>query len=422
MTIHIDFDCFFVSAERTRYAPFRGVAAVVANRNDEAIFGGKALKTSAIVREPLGAFSGACYYDKFDGGDWRSHFMDGVRARGMVVAASYEARSHDIKTGTTLCEALKRCPKLQILPADLPFYMSLSADAAEFLEERVPVVEQYSIDEFFGSLDGFVKENDAERYLRNLQADIYKELRLPATIGAGANKSIAKLAAKSAKPFGVLIVKSADVKAFLSDKPVRALAGIGEKSARVLNRYGVKTLGDAIRSPSLLASFGKRGRDLLRELNGEQIRFEAQERERKQIGISRVFDPIYDRAEALRRLYILCGHLAYNVARRKKEPSGFTFVVGYKVFPCERVKVKVDRPFSEKLLRQIAKETFGAIDKNQSDAINYLAVTASDFNDRFVAGELFSWREDCKNRLVGNALQEARSKYGYGILTYAKAT
>jgi DNA polymerase-4 len=283
-------------------------------------------------------------------------------------------------------------------------------------------LEQYSIDEFFGSLDGFIKESETERYLRNMQADLYKELSLPASIGAGANKSIAKLAAKSAKPFGVLVVKNRDTKNFVNDKPIRALAGIGRKIGSYLERYGIKTLGDILGSPSLLTALGKNGRDLLRELNGEPIRFEADPRERKQIGISRVFDPIVDRDEALRRVLILCGHLAYNIARAKKEPRGFSFTIGYKVFPSEHIKIKTDRLFSEKLLRDIAKDAFREIDKNPLDAINYFAICACDFAGRFAAGELLHWQKDGKNRAVGDALYKARTKYGYGILTYAKST
>ncbi|MDR1451743.1 MAG: hypothetical protein LBI57_05390 [Helicobacteraceae bacterium] len=421
MTVHIDFDCFFVSAERTRCAPFRGAAAAVANGKDSAIFGGGGIKADAKAYDPVGVFSGAQYYDKFDGKDWRSHFMEGARVRGLVVSASYEARSHGVKTGTTLCEALKLCPKLKILPVDMSFYMSLSRAASDFLEARLPILEQYGIDEFFGSLDGFVKESDLDRYLRNLQADLYKELRLPASIGAGANRSIAKLAAKSAKPFGVLFVANDDVKNFINDKPIRALAGIGRKIGAYLERYGIKTLGDITRSPSLLASLGKSGRDLLRELNGETIKLAIGERERKQIGISRVFDPIFDRAEALRRLLILCGHLSYSIARAKKEPRGFSLVVGYKIFPSEHIRVKTERLFSEKLLREIAKEAFGEVDKNPSDAINYLAICASDFADK-VSPDLLLWQIDRKNRAVADALREARSKYGYDALTYAKST
>ncbi|MDR0665345.1 MAG: hypothetical protein LBF86_07500 [Helicobacteraceae bacterium] len=417
MIIHLDFDCFFVSAERTRYAPFRGAAAAVVKRNDAAIFGGETIKTNASAQKPPCASSG-----KFDGGDWRSHFLEGSRARGVVIAASYEARSFDVKTGTTLCEALRRCPKLRVLGADLPFYTSLSNAAAEFLEARVPVLERYSIDEFFGSLEGFIKEHEIERYLRNMQADLYKELRLPASIGAGANRSIAKLASKSAKPFGVLIVKDGDINGFINDKPIKALAGIGQKTGAYLERYGVRTLGDALRSPSLLTALGKNGRDLLRELQGERIALETDASERKQIGISRVFDPIFDRAEALRRLYILCGRLAYNIARSNKEPLSFTFIAGYEIFPNERVKIRADRPFSEKLLRQIAKEAFKTIDKNPSDAINYLAVSAGDFNDKPVVYGLFSYQEDRKNRRIDDAALKARSKYGYAALTYAKAT
>ncbi|MDR2034718.1 MAG: DNA polymerase IV [Helicobacteraceae bacterium] len=422
MIIHIDFDCFFVSAERTRNKALCGVPAVSANRNDAAIFGSNALKTSSKAQESLGAFSGACYYNKFGDGSWRDYFLEGKSVRGVVVAASYEARKYNIKTGTTLSEALKLCPELRILPTDMPFYMSLSRKTAEFLEARIPILEQYSIDEFFGSLDGFINEDETLRYLRNLQAEINKEFALPASIGASVNKSLAKLAAKSAKPFGVCVVKNSEIKDFIEDKPIRALAGIGRQMGAYLERYGVKTLGDVTRAPSLLDSFGKTGRDLLKELNGKAASQIAHKTARKQMGISRVFDPILDRQEALRRFLILCGHLAYHITMSKREPRAFTFSVGYRNSPSEHITIRSDRLFSEKTLCNLAKEAFGAIDKNPNDPINFLAISGGDFNDKPTSFNMLSWQDDYKNRAINEALSKTRAKYGYSVITYSKQT
>ncbi|GHV06451.1 hypothetical protein AGMMS50229_11280 [Campylobacterota bacterium] len=415
MIMHLDLDCFFVSAERTRNAALRGVPTVVANRNDTAIFGADKLGASKTAHEACGVFSGACYYNKF-GGSWESHFQENGRIRGMVVAASYEARSYEIKTGLALGEALKLCPKLKILPTDMPFYMSLSHSLAEYLESRIPKLEQFSIDEFFGELDGFVKPDETEKYIRHLQAAIYEEFSLPVTIGASTNKSIAKLAVKSAKPFGVRVVKAEEIAQFIDDKPLKMVAGIGRQTALRLKRYGASTLGDLVRSPTLLQSLGKNGQMLLEELRGKAHSVVMHNSERKQIGISRVFDPLIDRKELLRRAVILCGHLSYNILRHKKEPTSFNFVIGYDRFGYEHAKVNSDRVFSEALLVAIARETLKTIDKYSTEKVVYMAVSAGDFRSKDHTDELLNWQADRKNRALSNALQIVRSKYGYSAI------
>jgi DNA polymerase-4 len=422
MIIHLDLDCFFVSAERTRYKPFKGVPAVVANRNDTAIFSPKN-KPKAAFTERRGAFSGACYYNKFAGGkSWRDHFIENGKVRGMVVAASYEARALNIRTGTTLHEALRLCPTLQILPGDMPFYHKLSKTIADLLAERIPLLEQFSIDEFFGDLRGWIKDEETDRFIRELKQEVYKTLGLPSTIGASSSKLIAKLAAKSAKPFGTRVVFKEDIPSFIEDKPIEAIMGVGRQTAAYLKRFGVHTLGEALRAPPLLEGLGKNGQKLLRELRGEPSEQVLPESPRKSVGISRVFDPIEDRSEVERRLLILAEHLAFALSQLELEPGSFSFTVGYRSAPSKQVRVSNDRVFSEALLRRAASETFDEIADSCVDAVTYLGVSAGDFHAKRTTTNLLSYKDDLKNRTLNDATQKVRAKYGIDYLRYARDT
>lgn len=419
MIVHLDLDCFFVSAERTRYEPFRGAAAAVAGRNDTAIFADKPLRHTEFT-DAHGVFSGASYYDKFGGcKDWRKVFVENGKVRGLVLAASYEARSHGVKTGVSLSEALRLCPHLRILPSDLPFYISLSNALNDYLERQLPSLEQFGIDEFFADVKGFVREDETERFLRGLQAEIYKEFRLPISFGASSNRSLAKLAAKSAKPFGVRVVHSGEIGAFIEHKPVRAIAGIGSKTANHLARFGVHTLGDILRAPSLLESLGKNGRMLLAELRGENSLGIQNSQERKHIGISRTFDPVLDRAEVKRRLLVLGSHLSFNITKHRKEPTSFVVTVGYSASPPVQKHITAHRLFSEALLRAICSEAFDEIDCAKSDCVNYLSISAGDMHDRRQTNELLEWQRDIKQRKVGEAAGAIRAKYGHSLVHFA---
>lgn len=421
MIIHLDLDCFFVSAERTRTPELRGVPAVAVNRNDTAIFSNEA-KPKMAFGDYRGAFAGPCWYDKFGRSkDWREHFIENGKIRGIVVAASYEARSHEIKTGTPLGEALAKCPKLKVLPTDMPFYYGLSKELADFLQERIPVLEQFSIDEFFGDLSGWVEDNEVEGFIRDLQAEVYKKLQLPATIGASSTKAIAKLAAKSTKPFGTRVVKPGEIAGFIENKPIRALAGIGRQTAAHLERFGVKTLGEAVRAPSLLEAMGKNGRRILAELKGEGGAGVEIASPRKRIGISRTFDPLSDRAEVRRRSMVLARHLAFTITSLGLEPTHFQISIGYRYGGGNSLSLSSGRIFSEPLLRHLVREHFAALDIQPGYAVTYLGLNAGGFATRHTPQtfSLLDLEGDRKNRRLSDAAQHVRAKYGVDTLCWA---
>ena len=153
MIIHLDLDCYFVSAERVRSPYLKGKAVVVCKGSDHTIFSTE--DTKSVMTERVGAFNSLFQHErKWDGFDpfaWKKEFIDSAgRVHGIVIARSYECKPYGIKTGTTLSDALKMCPNLVVVQGDHLFYQLLSGRLREFLQTKIPVLEQYSIDEFWG--------------------------------------------------------------------------------------------------------------------------------------------------------------------------------------------------------------------------------------------------------------------------------
>jgi DNA polymerase-4 len=178
MKIHLDLDAFFVAAHRSIDSSLLNKPCVVVKRNDKEIFSEKA----KIYNLNKGAFTSEIIVSekKLD----KNYFLENGKIRGIVVTASYEARKFGIKTGMTLKESLSIYPKLKVILPDYKLYHLLSYKLKLFLKRKIPAVEQYSIDEFFGDLEGWVEEDKIEKFLKELQKEIFQKFKLPISIGA----------------------------------------------------------------------------------------------------------------------------------------------------------------------------------------------------------------------------------------------
>lgn len=163
MIIHLDLDCYFVSAERTRSPYLKGKPVVVCKGTDRTIFSKEDHKS--VMTQRAGGFNSLFQHERqfkeFDTSLWKDEFIDEQgRVSGIVIAKSYECKPYGITTGTTLSDALKMCPDLLVVQGDHLFYQLLSGELREFLQTKIPVLEQYSIDEFWGDLNGWEEDED----------------------------------------------------------------------------------------------------------------------------------------------------------------------------------------------------------------------------------------------------------------------
>lgn len=169
--------------------------------------------------------------------------------RGVVMSASYEARAYGLRSAMPSMRARRLCPHAVFLPPDFESYRAHSNRFREILLACSPAVEPLALDEAFVDVSGatllFGPPPSIALRIRNT---VRQELGLTASVGVGPNKLIAKLASVRAKPDGLLVVGADAAPSFLHPLPVDALWGIGEKTATLLGRLGIRTIGELART------------------------------------------------------------------------------------------------------------------------------------------------------------------------------
>ncbi|MDD5053593.1 MAG: DNA polymerase IV [Sulfuricurvum sp.] len=424
MIIHLDLDCYFVSAERTRTPYLKDKPVVVVKSSDRAIFSSK--DTKSVMTERVGAFNSLFQHERewqeFNPTYWKKEFMDEQgRVHGIVIARSYECKSYGIKTGTTLSDAMRMCPDLLVVQGDHLFYQLLSTKLCEFLQTKIPLLEQYSIDEFWGDLGGWVEDEDIHAFVSSLQAEILEKFDLPISIGASSAKWIAKLATDFNKPYGITIVPKEEIEAFVSPMSINTFPGIGKVLSKRLGSYGIKTLGEVLKSSHMLQSWGRVGQDLLRRIGGTDNEQVNPFHDRQSIGISRNFSATMERDEIKRRVIILSRHLSHTILKLGVNPTTYHFKLKYNGGASSGISMTIDRVFSETLLRSIAIETIVKIDNLPQYAIHSISLSASNFTSEHKPKtfSLFEAQEDEKSRRLSEHVTKLRDKYGVDILRCA---
>jgi DNA polymerase-4 len=177
--------------------------------------------------------------------------VGGAGSRGVVMSASYEARAFGIRNAMPAVRAKRLCPDAVFVPPDFDSYKAHSNRFREILLAVTPLVEPISLDEAFLDVSGaLLLFGEPAEIAAKIRRDVLEGVGVRCSVGVGPSKLIAKLASKQAKPDGLVVVRRAGVAAFLEPLPVRALWGVGEKTAETLGHLGVKTVGDLGRTPA----------------------------------------------------------------------------------------------------------------------------------------------------------------------------
>ncbi len=187
------------------------------------------------------------------------------RGRGVVAAASYEARVFGVRSAMPISRAARLCPQAAFLRVDMEKYASASADVMAILGDFSPLVEPVSIDEAFVDLTGTDSLFGPPRgAVGAIKRRIAAETGLTASAGLASNKFVAKVASDLRKPDGLVEVAPGEEAAFLAPLPIERIWGVGRVTARALATLGVSTIGQLQRLPRriLRQRFGTHGEDL----------------------------------------------------------------------------------------------------------------------------------------------------------------
>ena len=189
-------------------------------------------------------------------------------SRGVVAAASYEARAFGVRSAMPMARAVRLCPSLVIVPPDFARYREASERVMEILRSCTPLVEPLSLDEaYLDVTENAWGEPYASRVARKLKNEILEKTGLTASAGVAPNKFLAKIASGWRKPDGLTVISPARVEDFLQQLPVEALWGVGPVTAGKLRALGISRLVEVrTADPELLRRTLGSMADELREL------------------------------------------------------------------------------------------------------------------------------------------------------------
>jgi len=219
--------------------------------------------------------------------------VGGSSARGVVAAASYEARRYGIRSAMPTREALRRCPEAICVKGRMEHYQAVSRRIFDVFRRYTPVVEGLSLDEAFldvtASLSLF---GDATAIARAVKDDIRSETALCASVGIAPNKLVAKIASDLDKPDGLVLVTPETLRETLDPLPVETLPGIGRQTLARLHGLGVRSIADLRTAPAetLRPVFGRYTRRAQERAAGVDERPVVVHRPEKSISAEQTFD------------------------------------------------------------------------------------------------------------------------------------
>lgn len=277
----------------------------------------------------------------------RPVIVGGTSNRGVVSAASYEARKYGVHSAMPLVAARKLCPQGVFLPVRMARYREISEQIMAIFHRFTPLVEPLSLDEAF--LDVTASRallGDGATIAREIKRLVREETGLTVSAGLAASKLVAKIASDLHKPDGLTVVAAGQEKEFLTPLPISRLWGVGGATAKTLGLMGIRTIGDLARMPPelLTARLGaSHGEHLHLVAQGIDEREVEPEQEAKSIGNEETFaKDLRDRQTIERELLALSTKVARRL--RRHEVCGRTITLKVKYHDFKQITRSVTLP------------------------------------------------------------------------------
>jgi len=287
--IHLDLDAFFASVEQRDNSTYRGKPLIVGG-----VSGGK-----------------------------------GNSNRGVVCAASYEARKYGVHAGMPIWEARQKCLRGIFVPSQMNKYVKSSKKFFQICSDYTPLLEPLSIDELFLDVSGCESLFGSSEIIgRKIKERVYQELGLKISVGIAENKFLAKIATNLGKPDGFFIILSKDIKKILYPLPVSSLWGIGKKTEELLKKSGIYLVEQLAQMPdsileNLLGKNGEKMKLLAQGIDESQV---TPPSKAKSIGKETTFSTnITEKAVLVKELLKISQMVGYTA--RKKGYKGRTITL-----------------------------------------------------------------------------------------------
>jgi len=349
----------------------------------------------------------------------RPVLVGGTAGRGVVAAASYEARRFGVNSAMPMSLALQRCPNAVVLGGDYASYSRYSKQVMQIFEEITPLVEPLSIDEAFLDVSGARRLHGSPAQIAwTIRERVRAETGLTCSIGVAATKYVAKVASSRAKPDGMLVVPAADTVAFLHPLPVSALWGVGRVTEESLTRLGLRTVGDVAAMPdeALERAVGPAlAARLARLSNGVDPRDVHTARVEKSIGHEVTFGyDLTDPGEIRRELLRLADNV--GVRLRKAHLVGRTVVLKLRYGDFRTVTRSRTLGEPTDVARRIYDEASDALSELVGDGARVRLIGVRAEQLRPSGGGAMLWDPDEDWRDAERTIDEVSAKFGAGAV------
>ena len=312
--VHMDLDTFFVSCERLDNRALSGIPLIIG------------------------------------GGD-----------RGVVASCSYEARYFGVRSAMPIKMAMMLCPQAKVIKGDMGRYSELSQKVTQVIEEKAPVMEKASIDEFYLDITGMDKFYGAWSWTNELSRSVTKETGLPISFALSVNKTVSKIATGEGKPEGNLQIPEFKVRSFLDPLSIRKIPMLGEVTFNLLSRIGIRNIKTLSEMPAdvLQQMIGKNGLELWKKANGIDNNPVEPYWERKSISKEHTFEQDTIDIPKLKSMMVaMIEKLAFQLRSEQWLTSTITVKIRYANFDTETKQCRVPYTSADHTLTKTVMELF----------------------------------------------------------------
>lgn len=281
--------------------------------------------------------------------------------RGVVASCSYETRYFGVRSAMPIKMALRLCPEAKVIKGDMEMYSNMSHTVTAIIQEKVPVLEKASIDEFYMDLSGMDKFFGCYQWTTEIAESVSKNTGLPISFALSTNKTVSKIGTGESKPIGRAEIQEQDVKSFLNPLSIKKIPMVGNVTFQLLSRLGVRNIQTLSEMPIevLHQLIGKNGQELWKKANGIDETPVVPYSERKSISKENTFSQ--DTIDVIGIKSIISAmveQLCFQLRQEKWLTSTVVVKIRYSNFDTETKQYRIPYTSSDHTLLKYALELF----------------------------------------------------------------
>ncbi len=349
--------------------------------------------------------------------------VGGAGGRGVVAAASYEARTFGVHSAMPMAEALRRCPKAIVVTPRMERYQEASNAFFAVLDDFSPLVEGLSVDEAFVDISGTERLLGSPLDIANrIRERVLAEVELVASVGIAPSKFVAKIASDIRKPDGLCIIGEDDVLTFLHPLPVKRLWGVGAVAQEKLAAMGLHTIGDVANYPPgiLAKKFGaSQGAHLCALAQGLDPRSVSGGREAVSIGHEQTFSSDQSSIAVLENVLLAqCDKVARRLRKHELRSRTVVLKIRYGDFKLVTRRQTLDDPSSDsqvffETIRTLLKALPISGSRGRAGRVRLCGVSTANLEDRHGPRQLGFYEEErARGERLGDLMDTIKDRFG----------